>query len=176
MLPCTCFTASDASRQNQFSLATTKIYEAGSRTTKTTCDASQRTKTPKQLLIPANRQPSMPVTHTKKTASSLQHLHQNTSHQLQRSDFVTIRVWLESNRWRQTRTGSLLTLGVLARVLAKKQLITRQRSHPMTRSRSFREIKEFPPGKSCSRHGLLGESRWPGPGEPSSRQSWRQPC
>ena len=66
MLPCTCFTAPDASRQNQFSLATTKIYEARSRTTKTTCDASQRTKTPKQLLIPANRQPSMPVTRKKK--------------------------------------------------------------------------------------------------------------
>ena len=71
MLPCTCFTAPDASRQNQFSLATTKIYEAGSRTTKTTCDASQRTKTPKQLLIPANRQPSMPVTQKKNSVEQI---------------------------------------------------------------------------------------------------------
>ena len=175
MLPCTCFTAPDASRQNQFSLATTKIYEARSRTTKTTCDASQRTKTPKQLLIPANRQPSMPVTQKKNsvehTTSAPKHIASTSEIGLCHDQGLAGVESLASNPHRQP-ADSWSTRPCAC----KKTTHQRQRSHPMTLSRSFREIKEFPPGESCSRHGLLGESQWPGPGEPSSRQSWRQPC
>ena len=100
--------------QRGYHTQTYSTYEAGSRTTKTTCDTSHTTKTPKQRLIPANRQPSMPATRKKQNnVEQTTAVHQK--HIAQTSEIGHCHDQGLAGVELLTRTSSLLTVGVLAR-------------------------------------------------------------